>query len=59
MKILNTLIPGFEAKAIAAENIAHYCAPVSLTIMLFFDQSDNGYSCKQVRTMHAAMIPVG
>jgi hypothetical protein len=34
MKLLNTLIPGFEQKATAAENTASYCAPVSITTIL-------------------------
>ncbi|KAN0116023.1 hypothetical protein V8E52_006329 [Russula decolorans] len=28
LKLLNTLIPGFEQKADAADNIGHYCAPL-------------------------------
>jgi hypothetical protein len=32
MKLLNTLVPGFEQKAAAADNTSHYCAPVSLNI---------------------------
>jgi hypothetical protein len=31
VQLLNTLIPGFEEKANTAENIAAYCAPVSIT----------------------------
>lgn len=33
LKLLNTLIQGFEQKATAAENTANYCAPVRTTIM--------------------------
>ena len=31
MKLLNMLIPGFKEKANAAENLAAYCAPVSIS----------------------------
>ena len=34
MKLLNTLIPGFEEKANGAENMAAYCTPVSITAFL-------------------------
>ena len=36
LKLLNTLIPGFEQKAAAADNTSYYCAPVSLTDLLGF-----------------------
>ena len=36
LKLLNTLIPGFEQKVDASDNTSHYCAPVSLTILHSF-----------------------
>jgi hypothetical protein len=35
LKLLNNLIPGFEEKANAAENMASYCAPVSMTSVYY------------------------
>jgi hypothetical protein len=34
LKLLNELIPGFEQKADAADNLSSYCSPVSLTNVL-------------------------
>jgi hypothetical protein len=53
MKLLNSLIPGFEQKATAAENTINYCAPVSVSTIPQ-DQSDITFSCKPVPTMHVA-----
>jgi hypothetical protein len=55
MKLLNTLVPGFEQKVTAAENTTSYCAPVSITtIYMDSDQSDFTFSCKLVQMMHVA-----
>ncbi len=32
LRLLNKLIPGFEEKAMSAEDMSSFCAPVSLVI---------------------------
>ena len=56
MILLNDLIPNFEARATAAEDIHSFCSPVRLTSHFHADQPDMKTSCKQVPMTHAAMI---
>ena len=55
MKLLNTLIPGFEEKATTAENMTSYCAPVSIPFYMELNQSDYTFSCKLVQMMLIVM----
>ena len=57
---MNKLIPNFEERVKAAENINSFCAPVCLsTCFISAGQSDLRTSCKQVPTMCAAMTQGG
>jgi hypothetical protein len=60
MTLLNRLIPGFEERAKAADNLNSFCAPVRFTAcFIYAGQPDMKSSCKQVPMMHAAMIRAG
>jgi hypothetical protein len=56
MKLLTMLIPNFESRADAAENLDFFCAPVSVPLYMSSpNRSDLKLSCSQVPTMRVAM----